>query len=77
MATVLRYRNVDIMIRSRDHAPPHVHARTHGAEAKIYLDGTVEWSKGFTKKDLKRMCAEIVSRKELLMEKWNEIHKNK
>lgn len=75
MGTIFRYRDVKIIIRTRDHAPPHVHVIRGDAEAKIKITSReVLYSVGFSRNDLRRIADFLASQEELLMEAWNEIH---
>ena len=75
MGTIIRCRDVGIMIRIKDHEPPHVHAIRGDGEAKIeIITREVVFLVGFSKNDLKRIQAFIARNEALLMEAWNEIH---
>ena len=78
MGTIAIYRNIRIVIHSRDHSPPHVHAIGPDAEAVFNLI-TMELIRadGFDSKSVKQIGQFIWSRKIELLEAWNEIHKNK
>ena len=75
MGTVAIYKNVRIVIHSRDHLPPHVHAIAPEAEAVFDL-GTLQLlrSRGFDAKSVARIRQFIELRKEELLEAWYEIH---
>ncbi|MCM2279482.1 MAG: DUF4160 domain-containing protein [Oligoflexia bacterium] len=76
MGTVIVYRNVRIVIRTNDHNPPHVHVIRGDAEAKIEIGSReIHYSKGFSKRDLERIVDFMASQEDLLLEAWNEIHK--
>lgn len=75
MGTIVRYRDVKIIIRTRDHAPPHVHALRGDAKAKIEIVGQkIHYSLGFSRNDLRRLIEFIARNEELLLEAWNEIY---
>lgn len=75
MGTVANYRNVRIVIHSRDHRPPHVHAIAPDAEAVFNLE-TMELVRvqGFDLKSVTKIRQFIESRREELLEAWHEIH---
>ena len=63
------------VIFTNDHDPPHVHVFGPGAEAKVSLDPVgLDWTAGFKKGDLRRILNEVQDQRDLLLEKWNEIH---
>lgn len=75
MITVLKAHGCRYVIFTNDHDPPHVHVFGQGAEAKLSLDPVALLSSvGFKKSDLKRILNEVQAQRELLIEKWNEIH---
>ena len=75
MPTVFVFRNIKFVIHVRDHSPPHVHAISPEAEAKIDLSSLeCFFSRGYSKKDLKRLVDFVSSRREKFMEVWNEYH---
>lgn len=75
MVTVHSALGCRFVIFTNDHDPPHVHVFGRGAEAKLSLDPVVLlWSAGFKKSELKRILREAQAQRELLLEKWNEIH---
>jgi hypothetical protein len=75
MGTVAIYRNIRIVIFTRDHRPPHVHAIGPDAEAVFNLE-TMELThaNGFDSKSVTRIRQFIEDRREELLEAWNEIH---
>lgn len=75
MGTVAIYRNIRIVIHSRDHKPPHVHAIAPDAEAVFILE-TMELvrSNGFDAKSVTQIRQFLENRKEELLEAWYEIH---
>ena len=75
MVTVHSAHGCRYVIFTNDHDPPHVHVFGQGAEAKLSLDPVaLLWSAGFKKADLRRILKEVQAQRDLLMEKWNEIH---
>lgn len=59
-----------------DHAPPHVHIKASGAEARIYLDNApCYFSRGFDQKTINWLVKIVRENSELLLEGWNEIFK--
>lgn len=75
MGTVAIYRNIRIVIHSNDHKPPHVHAIGPDAEAVFNLE-TMDLIRchGFNSKAVTQIRYFIETRKEQLLEAWNEIH---
>lgn len=75
MGTVFRYRDVKIIIRTKDHDPPHVHVIRGDAEAVIeIISREILHSRGFTRNDIKRITEFLTRQEEALMEAWNAIH---
>ena len=74
MGTVAIYRHVRIVIYSRDHEPPHVHAIAPNAEAVFNLKNfeLVRLS-GFNSKSVEKIRLFLQSRKGELWEAWHEI----
>ena len=67
------------MIYSYDHRPPHVHDIAPGAEAGIALgdEGERPWvmtNDGLSRRDVVAALAEIERNRELLIQRWREIH---
>lgn len=75
MGTVAIYGNVRIVIHTKDHQPPHVHAIAPDAEAVFNLK-TMQLirSRGFDTKSVTKIRQFIEDRQDELMEAWNEIH---
>lgn len=75
MPTVLRREGYEIVIRSNDHEPAHVHAFEGEGEAKISLD-LVELKQVWNmKRQVARKAKRIVSEnREYLLQRWEEIH---
>ena len=79
MPTILRFRGLRVMIYSYDHRPRHVHVIGPGAEARIALgdEGERPWvmtNDGLSRRDVVRALAEIERNRDLLMQRWREIH---
>ena len=67
------------MIYSYDHRPPHVHVIGPGTEARIALgdEGERPWvmtNDGLSRRDVVGALAEIERNRDLLMQRWREIH---
>jgi uncharacterized protein (DUF885 family) len=76
MGTIFQFRNTRIVIRTRDHNPPHVHVFHGDCSAKIEIETQiVVESIGFSRSDMRRIVAFLKEREDLLLEAWNEIHK--
>ncbi len=75
MGTIAVYRNVRIVIFSRDHGPPHVHAIGPDAEA-VFNIGNLELvrCRGFDAQAVAKIWRFLEERKTELLEAWNEIH---
>jgi hypothetical protein len=78
MGTVARFRNVRIVIHTRDHGPPHIHAIGSDAEAvfdiaKLQLISNY----GFSTKAIAQIEEFLRARVETLLEAWHEIHEEK
>ncbi len=54
--------------------PPHIHARTASAEAKLWLypDVRVAYSRGFDRRTLARINIAVVERRELIEKEWHD-----
>ena len=75
MGTIAIYRNVRIVIFSRDHRPPHVHAIAPGAEAVFELENLrLIRAHGFDAKAIMKIRQFLDERREELREAWHEIH---
>lgn len=65
--------NLQIRVYPKDHNPPHVHVVGPEAEAKFKLDNLeCFYSKGFSRRSLKRIEDYLRERKQTLMEAWND-----
>jgi hypothetical protein len=78
MVTVLREQGLRIVIFLDDHEPAHVHVFGDG-EAKINLVGTgglpeLVWAVGMKRTDIRRAMSLVLEQREILMNRWNEIH---
>lgn len=75
MGTVVKFKNVKLVIHSKDHPPAHVHALAPDAEAKISLTTfEVIESKGFTQKALSRIRDKVQENHQRILEVWHEYH---
>ncbi len=75
MATIAIYKNVRIVIYSRDHQPPHVHAIAPDAEAMFTIDDLkLVRLRGFDAKAVSQIRNFLAQRKAELREAWREIH---
>jgi hypothetical protein len=79
MVTVFRLRRLRVVIYSNDHWPPHVHVVGPDREAKIALGGegehpTLVANDGLSRSELVSALLEINERRELLLQRWREIH---
>lgn len=73
--TMLRTRNLRVVIYPNDHDPPHVHVIAPDAEAKFELsDFECVFSRGFSMKALKQIRDYLLENKELLVETWCDYH---
>ena len=75
MPTVLRQEGYEIVIRSNDHAPAHVHAFEGDGEAKINLNPVAVKQVWNMKRQVARNAKRIVAEnQEYLLHRWEEIH---
>jgi uncharacterized protein (DUF885 family) len=75
MGTIFHFRHIKFVVRTRDHAPPHVHVLRGDCEAKIEIQSRkVIRNIGYSSTDLKRIIKFITEREDQFMEAWNEIH---
>jgi len=73
--TVLRQEGYEIVIRSNDHWPAHVHAFEGDGEAKIDLNPVEVKQVWNMKRQVARNAKRIVSEnQEYLLLRWEEIH---
>ena len=53
--------------------PPHVHVERDDGEAKFWLDPVrLEWSYGFSRKEINRLRELVEQYEQQLLESWNE-----
>jgi hypothetical protein len=79
MPTVLRFKGFRVVIYTNDHWPPHVHVIGAGREARIALGGvgqrpSIVTNEGVSRRELAAALVEIDRNRELLIERWREIH---
>jgi len=73
--TVLRQEGYDVVIRSNDHEPAHVHVFEGDGESKINLDPVEVKQVWNMKRQIARKARRIVSEnQEYLLQRWDEIH---
>lgn len=71
--TILRAKNLRVVIYPKDHNPPHVHVIGPGMEAKFLLESLeCVYSRGFSEKALKQVRDYLKGQKVLLLEAWRE-----
>lgn len=71
--TLLRTKNLRIVIYPKDHNPPHVHILGPNAEAKFLIDSLeCIYSRGFSEKALKQIRDYLIEKRTFLMEAWHE-----
>jgi hypothetical protein len=68
-----------VIVYSRDHWPPHVHAVTPRDQAKILIDGpaghpALEWNLGLSRSELAWALAAIEDHRDLILTEWKRIH---
>lgn len=78
MVVVHRAHGFRFVIYTSDHEPAHVHV-TGAGQAKINLlgqDGAPEvvFSIGIKRSDMRRLLAEVIERRDDLMQQWERIH---
>jgi len=79
MPTIFRVRGLRVVIYTNDHWPPHVHVIGPGREAKIALAREGEHpslvtNEGLSRSLLAAALIEINRKRDLLMQRWREIH---
>jgi hypothetical protein len=75
MPTPIRQAGFDVVIRTKDHEPPHVHVFKGGASAKIELEPiALVKESGMSKKDLRAAIAIVANHQASLLETWRRIH---
>ncbi|MBI5879334.1 MAG: DUF4160 domain-containing protein [Chloroflexi bacterium] len=61
-----------------DHEPPHIHVETAENAAKFWLSPVrLEWTVGYTSKELRQVRLVIERNEALFMEKWHEHFRNR
>jgi hypothetical protein len=71
--TLLRAKNLRVVIYPKDHNPPHVHVLGPAMEAKFLLDPLeCVYSRGFSEKSLKQVRDYLKDKKSFLLEAWHE-----
>lgn len=74
--TVFIFESLKFKINANDHNPPHVHVEGRGSSIRInlltleYMDKQTDFSLG----TLERIKAEVVKRKDELLEEWKKYH---
>ena len=74
--TVFIFESLKFKINAKDHNPPHVHIEGKGASVRInlltldYLDDETDFSRA----TLERIMAEVIKRKDELVEEWKKYH---
>jgi len=79
MATIFRVRGLRVVIYANDHWPPHVHIVGAGCEAKVALGRAGErpsliTNAGLSRRLLAEALAEVDRSRDLLIQRWREIH---
>lgn len=79
MPTVLRFKGLRVVIYTNDHWPPHVHVIGAGRQARIALGAEGErpyivTNEGLSRREVTAALVEIDRNRELLIERWREIH---
>jgi hypothetical protein len=79
MVTIFRVRSLRIVIYLNDHWPAHVHVIGPGREAKVALGEagghpTLVTNEGLSRAELVSVLLEIHEQRDLLMQRWREIH---
>jgi hypothetical protein len=74
MPTVLRQEGFEVVIRTDDHEPPHVHVFHGGASAKIMLESLREEHCRLTRRQLVKALILVKQHQEWLLARWREIH---
>jgi hypothetical protein len=79
MPTVLRKYGFEIVIRTHDHGPPHVHAFIGGEEVVINLgdersDPEIREIRGMSRPNIRRAMDIVLAHHESIIVKWNRIH---
>ena len=75
--TVLRVDGFSVVVRTRDHLPPHVHVFCSGDDEEVVIDLApvgVREVRGMRAKHVVRAVALVEDAAEYLMNCWEEIH---
>jgi hypothetical protein len=74
--TVFESKRLKFKVHFKDHNPPHVHVEGPGAEAVFDLDGChCIQNSGFSEKAIRQIEKQIIEKKQLFLEVWNEYQK--
>jgi hypothetical protein len=77
MGTVLRVDGFSVVVRTRDHEPPHVHVLCSGDEEEVVIDLLpvgVRELKGMKARHVVEAVEIVEDAVEFLIECWREIH---
>jgi hypothetical protein len=80
MPTIYRFRNCRVFIYTNDHTPAHVHVTCAGKEAVFNLtcnhedERKLRENKGFSRKEVNEIYAELITVMDELCASWREIH---
>ena len=79
MPTILRFRGLRVILYANDHWPPHVHVVGPDRAAKIALGSegdypTIVVNEGLSRRQLAEALSQIHQNRELLRQRWREIH---
>ncbi len=74
MPTVLRNGPYRFFFYAGDRdEPPHVHVERDDCEAKLWLDPVrLQWSSGFSAREINRIEKIVLEHQQFLLERWNE-----
>ena len=74
MPTILRDGPYRFFFYSGDRGePPHVHVERDDSEAKFWLDPVrLEWSRGFSRKEIKHIQDIIIGSQQNMLDQWND-----
>ena len=79
MPTVLRQSGFEVIIRPRDHGPPHVHI-LHGGEEVVILLGVgdagprVRENRGMSRRNIRNAVDLVIANNEMFLWEWRELH---
>lgn len=78
MPTVFLLNGYRFMFYSDDHEPIHVHVEKDGHTAKLNVEPVeLIFNKGYKVNEINEIGAIVNERKNLIIEKWNKVFKNK